>query len=196
METKLLDIDKDYIDLLMDFHDIMVSKQLILVYEGEVNQNIVKAFSAMTEKNLDETESDTTVKKRVYHVMVECLQNICKHADNPETGTPANPGKGIFMVGLDNEAYYIATGNVVATDKVEELKGVLSQINTLDKDEIKELYKKKIKESRLSDKGGAGLGFIDMVKKTGNPLGFAFRPINDLTSFFVLKTTISRNPEI
>lgn len=195
MDTKLLDIEKDHIDLLMDFHDIMVSKQLILVYEGEVNQNIVKAFSAMTERNLEETETDTNVKKRVYHVMVECLQNICKHADDPQTGVPANPGKGIFMVGLDNDAYYIATGNVVATDKVEELKSVLSQINTLDKDEIKELYKKKIKESRLSDKGGAGLGFIDMVKKTGNPLGFAFRQLNDVTSFFVLKTTVSRNPE-
>ena len=52
---------------------------------------------------------------------------------------------------------------------------MLDHINSLDLDGIKALYKEKIKASRLSETGGAGLGFIDMVKKTKNKLVYSFK---------------------
>jgi hypothetical protein len=70
---------------------------------------------------------------------------------------------------------------------------MLEQVNSLDKDELTELYKKQIKEGRLSEKGGAGLGFIDIKRKTGRNLEYHFLPINDVSSFFLLTSTISRN---
>ena len=143
---------------------------------------------------MDEINETKTTKKRVYHVMVECLQNICKHADQPETGLPKGDGSGtgIFIVGSSENDYTITTGNSISDDKVEGLRTVLEQINVLEPDELKALYKKQIKESRLSEKAGAGLGFIDIVEKTGNPIEFDFVDVNDKTSFFVMKTTVNR----
>jgi hypothetical protein len=68
----------------------------------------------------------------------------------------------------------------------------LENINSLGKEELNDLYKKQIKEGRLSDKGGAGLGFIDIVRKTGKKLEYHFLPIDPNTSFFLLTSTISR----
>jgi hypothetical protein len=50
-----------------------------------------------------------------------------------------------------------------------------------------------MKEGRLSEKGGAGLGFIDIARKTGNKLEFHFLPIDEESSFFLLTSSVSRN---
>lgn len=192
-ELTNIDVGSDYMNFVYEFHKTMVNQRLTLVYEGEVNQSITKAFTTLAEKKLDEGEDSSKTKKRLYHVMVECLQNVCKHADEETSGTPDIPGKGIFMVGEGSDNYTVTTGNVIANDRVEEIKDVLSKINEMSPEEIKEYYKMAIKASRLSEKAGAGLGFIDIVKKTGNDITYHFEKINDLTSFVILKSTITRD---
>jgi hypothetical protein len=82
---------------------------------------------------------------------------------------------------------------VIENTKIEELTNILNHINTLDKEGLKELYKTQMREGRLSEKGGAGLGFIDIARKTGRKLDFHFLPIDEENHFFVLTSTISRN---
>ena len=195
MEQTEIKIGTDYMNFVYKLHQVMVEQKLTLVYDGEVNQEITKVFTAMTEKNLENSEDDYTTKQRVYHVMVECLQNICKHADNVDTGMPHVPGMGVFLVGYDDDSYSITTGNVISNERVPGIKEILENINSLSIEEIKIMYRKKIKESRLSEKGGAGLGLIDIVKKTKNKFEFFFEPINDVTSFFILKTKVTRRKE-
>ena len=54
-------------------------------------------------------------------------------------------------------------------------------------------YKKRIKESRISDNGGAGLGLIDIVKKTKNQIEFDVKPMADNTSFVILMSKVNRD---
>lgn len=181
-----------FMEFVYRIHQSMVSNKIILVYEGEVNQDITKAFTALTQKNLDEDNvTSLPIKKRVYHVMVECLQNIGKHSDNIESGEPETPGSGIFMVSRSEEGYSVITGNPVANTKIPDITEMLNKVNSMDAEQIKAYYKEKILASRISEKGGAGLGFIDIVKKTGNKIEFHFATINDVTSFFIVKTRIN-----
>ena len=138
-------------------------------------------------------EESTSIQKKVFHVMVESLQNISKHADYLETENQRKEGRGVFMLGKNNGNYCITTGNVIARANVENIKNQLIKINSLDKEGLKTLYKQQIREGRLTHKGGAGLGFIDIAKKTGNKLNFNFLSLNDDFSFFVLTSTISKN---
>ncbi len=193
MSATEIKVGTNYMQFIYKFHETMEQQKLQLVYNGEVNQSITKAFVSLAEKNLDETNESLTTKRRVYHVMVECLQNICKHADDPVTGEPDIPGSGIFVVGYNENAYIVTTGNIVSNERIEGLTHLLERVNHLDRDELKKLYKEQIKQSRLSDKGGAGLGFIDIAKKTGNKLIYHFEPVNDVSSFFILKTKISKS---
>lgn len=192
MEKTAINIGSNYMDFVCKFHQTIRDQNIILVYEGEINQSITKAFSSMTEQNLEAEADSSVTQKRVYHVMVECLQNVSKHADSELTGEPIIPGRGIFIVSHNENDYTVTTGNVIANDKIEVIKSMLNKFNALGVDEIKEEYKKMIKESRLSEKAGAGLGFIDIVKKTGNKIEFHFEKINDKTSFFVQKSSINR----
>ncbi len=174
-----------------DLHSIMLQKNLILVYEGEFTQEITKSVLSMAERNMDSVGEESSIKRKVFNVMVECLQNICKHAD--EIPVPEARNAAIFMIGKHNNEYIITSGNPIANDKVEMLSEKLAHINSLDKDGLKTLYKEIITRGNdLSDKGGAGLGFVDMARKSGQKLEYDFHPVNDKISFFSLKTTISR----
>lgn len=182
-----------YLEFVYDFYKSMKKHEISLVYEGEITHQITKAFTSLTESNMAKEEESNTVQKKVFHVMVECLQNISKHADDYGTNDYIFSGRGIFLVAKGVDEYSVTTGNTVENTKISELKRLLEQVNSLDKEELTELYKKQIKEGRLSDKGGAGLGFIDIKRKTGRNLDYHFLPINEETSFFLLTSTISRN---
>jgi len=182
-----------FLEFVYDFYKSMKKHEISLVYEGEITHQITKAFTSLTESNMAKEEESNTVQKKVFHVMVECLQNISKHADDYGTNDYIFSGRGIFLVAKGIDEYSVTTGNTVENIKIPDLKKLLEQVNSLDKEELTELYKKQIKEGRLSDKGGAGLGFIDIKRKTGRNLDYHFLPINEDTSFFLLTSTISRN---
>ncbi len=184
---------KGFLDFAYQLYKTMKTNQISLVYEGEVTQEITKTFTALTEKNLAKSAESNTVQRKVFNVMVECLQNISKHADaiNKEE-EETKERRGIVIISRTDEGYNIITGNVVKTAKVAELQKSLELINSLDKEGLSSLYKQQIMEGRISEKGGAGLGLIDIAKKSGEKLGYQFKEINDEVSFFILTSTIKR----
>ncbi len=100
--------------------------------------------------------------------------------------------RGIVMVSHGKESYNIITGNVIKNEKIPSLKASLETVNSLNKEDLSTLFKKQMREGRLSDKGGAGLGLIDIAKKTGSKLTYQFKALNDEVSFFILTSTINR----
>jgi len=184
--------EKGFLDFVYDFYSSMRAHEIKLVYEGKVTHQITKAFIALAEAQMEEDEEALRVQRTVFHVMVESLQNISRHADEYETGETVYSGKGIFMVSNTEDSYCITTGNAINNEKISGLKEMLIQINGLDDQNLKTLYMKQMKEGRLSEKGGAGLGFIDIRRKTGEQLDYHFLPISDSVSFFLLTTLIPR----
>jgi len=186
---------QEFLEYVYDFYKSMVANKVNLVYEGEITHQITKAFTSLTESNMALEDESNNVQKKVFHVMVECLQNISKHADmingNSDTSNPI--GRGIFLVAKQEDAYTVTTGNIVVNEKVAVLSDMLGNINSLDKDGLKQLYKQQIREGRLSDKGGAGLGFIDIARKTGQKLDFNFLEVDSDHSFFILTSRVLRD---
>ncbi len=184
--------NKDNLDFVYDFYVKMKKNNIHLAYEGEMTHQITKAFTSLTESSMIKDEDDNAVQKKVFHVMVECLQNVSKHAGNRNNIITSKDGRGIFMISKGELEYNVTTGNIISNDKIPELTKMLEKINSLDKEGLKKLYKQQMREGRLSEKGGAGLGFIDIARKTGQKLIYSFLSINEERSFFVLTSTISR----
>lgn len=180
-----------------DLHKVMLKQSLLLVYEGEFNQEITKSVLAMAERNMDSFGEQRKVKTKVFNVMVESLQNIVKHSESYQEEIYGK-NNAIFSLAKTDDYYFVLSGNPLYTSEVEKLRTRLDEINLMDADQLKEEYKRIIKSKppgKLSDKGGAGLGFIDMSRKSGNKIRFDFEKINDELSFFSLRMTINRNPD-
>ncbi len=191
MEEELLNSEK-YLNFVHDLHNVLKQKDIILVYEGEVDQSVTKSFTSLIERNLASSEESLPLKKRVYHVMVECLQNICKHSDDMLTGESISSGEGIFIVAKDEDSYIIVSGNAVYNNKISPLIESINHINSLTPENLKIYHRQKLKESRFSDKVGAGLGLIDIAKKTQNKIDYSIKPISDLVDFFIMKFVINK----
>lgn len=181
-------------NFIYDLHRTMMTEKLILVYQGEFTQESTKSILAMAERNLDTTGEDSSIRRKVFNVMVEALQNIVKHSDELVDGTIRSHA-AIFLIGRNEKHYSIMSGNPIRKENSAKLNIALEKINTLNKDGLKELYKEIIKNTTISDKGGAGLGFVDMARKSGERLEYTFPEMNSEYNFFCLKVNVSREKE-
>jgi hypothetical protein len=183
-------------NFIYELHRTMMSQKLILVYDGDFTQETTKSILAMAERNLDSSGEDSGIKRKVFNVMVETLQNIVKHSS--EQGTTAGSlisKSAIFMISKDDKRYCILTGNPIPKSEVHNLTNNLNDLNAKDKEGLKEMYKGIIKNTQISEKGGAGLGFVDMARKSGEKLEFTFAEMDSAFDFFCLKVNISREKE-
>ena len=164
----------------------MQKDNLGYVYRGRFTQDITDSILALTENKLEKEEQSAKIKKRVYSILVECLQNITRHQDDTKVDSPDS--NGLFVIQKHDEKYFITTGNLVMNDNIDYIKNLIETINGLEKEDLKDYYKMVLEDGSLSSKGGAGLGLIDMARKSGNKLLYQFRPIDDKSSFFYLHT--------
>ena len=178
----------------LSLHDEMASNGFSLVYEGEFSHEVMKMFTSMAERDMDKSNEDKSVKRKVFHVMVECLQNMTKHSDDVDQNDGI--GNGLFIVGKKDGYWSVITANRILKEKIDGLKKSIDNINSLNKDDLNALYKKQIREGTLSEKGGAGLGLIDIARKTGRQLDYQFLPLEDNENyFFLLKVRIDSKPD-
>jgi len=179
-----------------DLHRTMMTENLIMVYEGDFTQETTKSILSMAERNFDSNGEDATVKRKVFNVMVEALQNIVKHSS--ELGSRAGSlvsRSAIFLISKNDTQYSIMTGNPILKENVPVLTRNLNDLNAKDKEGLKEMYKEIIKNTQISEKGGAGLGFVDMARKSGEKLEFLFANMDGEYDFFCLKVNVSREKE-
>ncbi len=176
------------------YHEMMVNG-ISLVYLGEFNQDITKMFTSMAEEEMERQNAEARTRRKMYHVMVEILQNMSKHSDGISSDSQA--GKGLFVIGRKEDSYFVLTSNKILNSKTEQLQGMIKKINLSTKEELKEMYKKQIKEGTLSDKSGAGLGLIDIARKTGQKYQYQFLPIDEKYCFFILRVKVkATTPEL
>lgn len=178
-------------NFIFDLHKIMKTQKLILVYQGDFSQETTKSILTLAERSLEASEEDPAIKRKVFNVMVEALQNIVKHNTQVD-GAGAERQTAIFLIGKELNRYAIMSGNPVRKDKVPALKETLARINALDKEGLKDLYKNIIQDTTISDKGGAGLGFVDMARKSGEKLSYDFPEMSEGYCFFSLKINVPR----
>lgn len=178
-------------NFIFDLHRTMMSQKLILVYQGDFTQETTKSILAMAERNIDSSGEESNIKRKVFNVMVESLQNIVKHSDELVDGQTKSHA-AIFLIGREANRYTIMSGNPIRKTNIPKLQKSLDHINSLDKDGLKDLYKEIIKNTTISEKGGAGLGFVDMARKSGGKLEFEFPEMSAEYSFFCLKVNVPR----
>lgn len=165
-------------------------------FTGTMNEDLLGSILNIIEEKLDKNEASSVIKKRVYNVMIECLQNLFHHSDQltqTDRSLEDHSTNAIFMISRQADRYKIVTGNFIVSSYMDNLKSKIEHINSLDSEGLKTHYLNTLNNGQLSDKGGGGLGLIDMARRSGNKLDYDFYSLDDNTSFFTLGISISLN---
>jgi hypothetical protein len=166
---------------------------IILFYKGNVDSDVINHVLDTVEDKMVEENEQSKLRKKVYNILVESLQNLYHHVDRvPEDFEDQTSEKfGLLVVKKVNGGYKIITGNFVSSENIEKLEEKIKRINRSSHEEIKELYKFILNHQRISAKGGGGLGLVDIARKTGNKLEYTIKEYNEKFSFFYLDILVN-----
>lgn len=170
------------------YYSRLNSGEVILAYKGSISSELITNVLEVVDAKLEDLVIQKSIKKKLYNVLVESLQNLYHHIDDlPGTSN----GKfdvhfGIFVITKEGDRYKVSTGNFIRNDKIKPLQERLERVKSMSKDELKNLYKQILNNQDFTKKGGVGLGLIDMAKRTGGQLEYKFSEYNKDYSFFYL----------
>ena len=170
----------------------MEKGNIMLSFKGEVTSDLLTSILQIMESKMDTLDEPPKIKKKVYNILVECLQNLYHHIDEDDPKTVMNEKSALFMIRKVGGEYSIMTGNYITVENVDMMKQRLDRINEMDKDELKDYYKEVLNNGQMSEKGGGGLGMIDIARKSGKKLEYNFDPVDDNYSFFSLNVKVAQ----
>lgn len=173
-----------------DFHKLMNEKDIMLAYCGEFSQELNKTLLSFTERKFKSENVEDTTRRKIFNIMVEMLQNISKN--KIEKGDSSEWAEPVFIMGTAENEYILISSNMIRNEKIDQLKSRLEQVNSLDKEGLKQLYKDVRLSAAFSDNSGAGIGIIDIARKSENKLLFQFKELGSKYSVFSLLIRITK----
>jgi hypothetical protein len=173
---------------LKEYYSNLSKGDVILAYKGSITSELINDILEAVEKKLEEDHADSKLKKKIYNVLVESMQNLFHHIELSHEGIneELDPKFGVLVVERINESYKVTTGNFIQSKRIKFLKEKIDKINSLSLDELKDIYKFILNHQKLSAKGGGGLGLVDIARKSANKLEYEFFNYNDNYYFFNL----------
>jgi len=152
----------------------------ILAHRGHLT---FKQFSQMIGelvKKKDEYDIDIVIYKKLITLLIEILENVMKYSDNFIEFTRKHPEfQPEFILSRNGASYLIESVNPVKESDISIVRQKIDKVNSLDLTALKALYRETIRNGSFTDKGGAGLGFIEMAKTTNGPLFYQFDRISE-----------------
>ena len=157
-------------------------------FKGNITNDRFDRLLEQTERKLRQESISKMIKKKIFKVLVETLQNVYHHQDdlNNQEDIYVN-----FSLKTDHITYIVSAGNHVRTNKVGVLRSFIDKVNSMSQNELKEYYRYCLSQDHLSDESGAGLGFMDIIRKSGEKITYSFKQVNKDYSYFCLQVKVS-----
>lgn len=166
------------------FYKNFVNEQMNFLYTGDFSDELTDRLIELNDFQFKNGDEFKFLQRKAAFLIAECFQNLVRHSDltNKENYFHIKNNFGIFS---------LISGNTVQNEIIPRLKGQIEQLNKLTSEELKEVYRKTLSEGTFSDKGGAGLGLIEMARKTKNKLSFKFSGLNEIKSYFYFQLILN-----
>ncbi|XDD49513.1 SiaB family protein kinase [Leptospira sp. WS92.C1] len=156
------------------------SKKLksVLYYQGAVTHEILGSLTEILKDRI----ANEKRKNKILNVFIEMAQNVSHYSSEKE----GDYGVGLILIKEKSHILKLATANFLDQQTAKPLQEKLEHLLSLSGEEIKELYQEKIKGERPEDSKGAGLGFLEILKKSDFPFRSSFEKTAEGNVFFTL----------
>jgi len=178
----------------LNFVNTMAENGVIFSFKGTIPQDIIVNIGDTIKTELGLFVSEKTVMK-VFAIFIELSQNILHYsAERAIVVDDISIGVGNITLMHDANTYKITSCNIINNEDTEEIKSRCDFIKTLDKEGLKNFYleRRKTQQNPNVKSKGAGIGFIDIARKSDKQLEYEIHKINDEQSYFVLTAYITK----
>lgn len=179
------------LERVFDLYDELEKQRIMLSFKGNLSPELVTALLGLVERKMEAIEPDGRMRKRVFNVMMECLQNLYHHNAGTSIADTLDERQGVIMIAHGEKGYSVLTGNFMASEEVSDLKSHLDRVNGCEPEQLRDLYKETLNDGRFGKSGGGGLGLIDIARKSGRKLEYGFVPLDEANAFFSLNVNVT-----
>jgi hypothetical protein len=175
---------------LYNYKQSLETDGIIFSFSGPMSHEIIESIGSAIRVKIGEGEGgDKKAALKVFSIFVEQVENVINYsAEKDQADSPFS--FGIVVVGQKNGHFFISGGNKIINSKVDKLRNNLDKLSKMDKDELKVYYKEQRRAESDNDSKGAGIGFIEMARKSSKPIEYSFVNIDEADSFFTIKISI------
>ena len=169
-------------------------KEEILNYSGRLRYDTIGELINKLKNKVSSISIKLAVYKKLLLIMIESLENILKYNETFDSNSYIRTHfTQKFIIEKNNRKYFLTSTNVVLNGDIPKLKNKINQVNSLDSDGLKDLYKSTITDGQFTHKGGAGLGFIEMAKISTEKIQYNFETIDNKYSSYELTVVINED---
>ncbi len=172
------------------------AKRILFCYSGPIAQTSIEGVGVTLRKNLEAEEAGNTTTLSVFSIFIEQVQNILNYSAEKLNRDEQDENElrvGIVVIGHEQSGdYFVYCGNKIYHQDIARLKNSIDDIRNLNKDELKVLYRERRKMENEPGGKGAGLGLIEMARRSAAPIDYSFEEIDDEFSFFSIKVVVRR----
>ena len=180
------------IDLFKHYME-MCRQNMILSFKGTLSQEILADLGEIIKNYVGDLKERPRVVRRVFSIFIEVAQNILHHsAEKVTLGDRQERGAGIIMVSETEEEFEIVSGNLITNSSAKAIEESCNIVNSLDKEGLKKAFLEKINLPVDENQKGAGLGLIDIARKSENKIQFKIERVDRTHSFFMLSVKIDK----
>lgn len=180
-----------------DLYTRIYNENIMLMYKGAVTFDLVTSIIETLDRKVSAIEVNKKVQKMFYSAAVECIHNLYHHMEDVKGKfkeiSEHDARSGMITVLVKEKYYNILTGNFIPTRNTYNLKEKIDEVNSTDKEGLRTLYKETLSNGEFSEKGTAGLGLIQLARKTGEKLNYRFDKVNGEYSYFTFQIKINRD---
>ncbi|MGL4599077.1 MAG: SiaB family protein kinase [Bacteroidia bacterium] len=176
----------DQLHFVPRIHHTMQKHRFLMCYRGFFSQDVTLSLLSMMENKLSQEQEGKSVRKKVFHVMMECLQSI----SSSSVDSLSEKNKTIFLLGKNDVGYFIFSGKLIPIDRKIGLQEKLQQINDMSTDELRLAYTDLLTKLSVDELSASEVGMINIARRSGRKLDYDFAAYDDSSVFFSLKTDI------
>ncbi len=169
---------------------------IILMYKGILTFDLLSSIIGSVERRINEFETERRIQKKFYSILTECIQNVYYHVEEGDEKVRMSDSESVLILISAKPSYYsIKTCNNIPRANVELLAEKIDQINNISKDELKALYREALSNEEFTSKNTAGIGLMEIARKSDYKLEYKFEKINDEYSYFNFEIRLGRGQQ-
>lgn len=169
-----------------------LKSEKLLKYKGNLTFDTIDELLTKYKAVIEPVSLDLVIRKRLYSIMVECLENTYRHTSK----IPDNLTHDVveLELTLHDENFVFRIGNYIDKTKIDDLTSKIDLVNSLDQAGLNKLYKASISKARISDKGGAGLGIIEISRNSRQKIKYYIGKAEQDFVFFKFEVRLFKHP--
>ncbi len=165
-------------------------ERIMLCFNGPISRSLIEEIGNALRNYLAADQAPPSSAMDVFGVYIELTQNIRHYVQQKGWSEPESSAT---VVVARNEAghYVVSAGNIIEPADGQAVLAQIGELATMDKAQLKARYKEQLRKPReTGSSSGAGLGLIDIARKSSAPLQANLRQLTDGRAFISLRAEI------